>query len=240
MRPARDRLSFSGCSRVSALPRLQEDSWVHGFRPARGADKIDRAPVDRRSDPVTFTSPERERGCSLQHAARVRSFPGVRRSILIGVTAGLAVLILASLGTAAYVVHRRDKSRAERLTASVKDAEHEEASVRAKLAAAAKSEKAAVKAAYTRGLRAGTKAAQQAQSAAGDTYNSGYDDGVNAGYAATLGSFDYWNDGGWYLVKMSSTGDPSTPYQVETRSPMRFCLWTYITNDQIYTGNLAC
>ena len=150
------------------------------------------------------------------------------------------MLILASLGTTAYVAHRRDKSRAERLTSSLEDAQHEEASVRAKLAAAAKSEKAAVKAAYTRGLRAGTKAAQRAQSAAGDTYNSGYDDGVNAGYDATLGGFDYWNDGGWYLVKMSSTGDPSTPYQVETRSAMRFCLWTYITNDQIYTGNLAC
>jgi hypothetical protein len=173
--------------------------------------------------------------------------PGVRRSILVGVTAALAVLVLASLGTAAYVIHGRDQSRIERSTARARDAQQEEANMRAKLAAAAKSEKKAaksekkaVKAAFTRGRRAGTEAAREAQSAAGDTYNSGFDDGVNAGYTATLGSYDYWNDGGWYLVKISSTGDPSSPYQIETRSPMRVCLWTYITNDQIYTGNLAC
>jgi hypothetical protein len=39
---------------------------------------------------------------------------------------------------------------------------------------------------------------------------------------------------------MASTNDASTPYDVQTRSPMRLCLWTYVTNDQIYTGNLAC
>jgi hypothetical protein len=93
----------------------------------------------------------------------------VRRSILTGVAAGLAVLILASLGTAAYLVHRHDKSRVARLTGSVKDAQREEASTRVKLAAAVKSEKEAVKAAYTRGRLAGSKAARQAQSAAGDT-----------------------------------------------------------------------
>jgi hypothetical protein len=138
------------------------------------------------------------------------------------------------------MVHRNDRSDVRDVKHRAETAEQAASELRAKLLKEQVRARASKTAAYRHGLRVGRKEARAIQAAAGDTYNSGYDDGENAGYATALGGFDSWNNGAWYIVKVNSSGDTAAPYEVQTRVPMNPCVWMYLTNEQIYTGNYAC